>query len=211
MMGSPPTYVEERAAYRLGYSLVAGLDEVGRGALAGPVFAAAVILPQKARFSWLKSVRDSKLLTPKQREELSPLIHQHAVATSVAQSSVEEIEERNILQATRLAMARAVKGLAHQPGFLLIDGMRLPHVTLPQKGIIGGDRLCLSIACASIIAKVARDHIMAELDGKYPGYGMARHKGYGTREHITCLRRLGACPIHRRTFAPVSLVLMGLD
>lgn len=211
MMGSPPSFVEERAAYRLGYSLVAGLDEVGRGALAGPVFAAAVILPQKPRFAWLKNVRDSKMLTPKQREELSPLIHRHAVAACVAQSSVEEIEQRNILQATRLAMVRALKGLARQPEFILVDGMKLPQASLPQKGIIDGDRLCLSIACASIIAKVARDRLMTELDGEYPGYGMARHKGYGTEEHLTCLRRLGACPIHRRSFAPVSLVLMGLD
>ncbi|MDO8472369.1 MAG: ribonuclease HII [Dehalococcoidia bacterium] len=211
MMGSLPTFAEERAAHNLGYSLVAGLDEVGRGALAGPVFAAAVILPRRARFSWLKKVRDSKLLTPKQREELAPLIYRDAVAACVAQSSVEEIEERNILQATWLAMGRALEGLGRQPEFLLVDGMKLPRVTLPQKGIIAGDKLSFSIACASIVAKVARDHVMRELDGRYPGYGMARHKGYGTQEHMDSLRKLGASPIHRRSFAPVSMVLRVYD
>lgn len=211
MMGAPPTFAEERAAVKQGYGVVAGLDEVGRGALAGPVAAAAVVLPRNPRFRWLNWVRDSKLLTEKQREELVPLIYRNAVAACVAQASVGEIEEKGILKATRLAMKRAIEGLAASPDFLLVDGMTLPQIELPQKGIVRGDKLCMSIACASIIAKVSRDHLMLELDGKYPGYGLAGHKGYGTEEHMEALHRLGASPIHRRSFAPVSRVLMGLE
>ena len=211
MMGVPPTLVEEHRLLEQGYSIVAGLDEVGRGALAGPVAAAAVILPSGAAFTWLEQVRDSKLLTGKQRTALASLIYRDSVSACVALASVEEIEERGILRATRLAMKRAVEGLDSRPQFLLIDALKLPQVKLPQKGIIRGDRLCVSIACASIIAKVARDGLMIELDGRFPGYGLARHKGYGTGEHMDSLRLLGASPIHRRSFAPVSRVLFGLE
>lgn len=211
MMGAPPTLAEERSAAKLGYASVAGLDEVGRGALAGPVMAAAVVLPGNARFRWLQWVRDSKLLTGKQREKLAPLICGGAVTSCVAQASVAEIEQQGILKATRLAMARALDGLSSRPDFLLVDGMTLPQIGLPQKGIIRGDKLCTSIACASIIAKVARDRAMVDLDVAYPGYGLASHKGYGTEEHMRALRSLGPSPIHRRSFAPVSRVLFGLE
>ena len=211
MIGAPPTLVEEHRLLEQGYSIVAGLDEVGRGALAGPVAAAAVILPSGAAFTWLERVRDSKLLTEKQRTVLAPWIYRDSVSACVALASVEEIEEKGILKATRLAMKRAVDGLESRPQFLLIDALRLPQVKLPQKGIIRGDRLCVSIACASIIAKVARDRLMVELDGRFPGYGLARHKGYGTGEHMDSLRSLGASPIHRRSFAPVYRVLFGLE
>ncbi len=211
MIGIAPTLAEERVAFRQGFAVVAGLDEVGRGALAGPVAAAAVVLPRNPRFRWLKKVRDSKLLTEKQREELVPLIYRDSVAACVAQASVEEIESSDIVKASRLAMRRALEGLNCRPEFLLVDGMRLPLVEIPSKGIIRGDKLCVSIACASIIAKVARDHVMLELDALYPGYGLANHKGYGTEEHLNGLRKLGASPIHRRSFQPVSKVLFGLE
>ncbi|MEW6034734.1 MAG: ribonuclease HII [Chloroflexota bacterium] len=201
--GLPPTLEEERGLLAQGYSLVAGVDEVGRGALAGPVAAAAVVLPLERDLPWFRGVRDSKLLTPKQREDLFPLILEQAVSVGVALVPVEDIDGRGILRATRLAMRLALERMSLSPQFLLIDGMRLPQVRLPQKGIVRGDRLCLSIACASIVAKVTRDRVMVELDGQYPGYGLAAHKGYGTREHLSCLQSLGASPIHRRSFAPV--------
>ncbi|MBI2858945.1 MAG: ribonuclease HII [Chloroflexi bacterium] len=211
MIGIAPTMAEERQAYKAGFAAVAGLDEVGRGSLAGPVAAAAVILPPKARFRWLKKVRDSKLLTAKQREELVPLIYQGCLDACVGQASVEEIESNGIVKASRMAMMRALDGLSSQPDFLLVDGMKLPLVAISQKGIVRGDKLCTSIACASIIAKVQRDHAMQELDAVYPGYGFANHKGYGTEEHLEALRRLGPSAIHRRSFQPVSEVLFGLE
>jgi ribonuclease HII len=198
-----PNFQEEQALKHRGYRLIAGIDEAGRGALAGPVVAAAVMLPADYEAPWLSRVRDSKLLSPGQREILFQDIRAASLSTGVGIISPEIIDAQNILKATRLAMEAAVAELSPVPQWLLIDYLRLPAIKLPQKGIPHGDALCLSIACASIVAKVTRDHLMVELDTAYPGYGLSRHKGYGTRSHLECLHRLGPCPIHRRTFQPV--------
>ncbi|MFH1382578.1 MAG: ribonuclease HII [Chloroflexota bacterium] len=202
-----PTFAEEKRLGRQGYRCIAGIDEVGRGALAGPVVAAAVILPRHLNAPWLEKVRDSKMLSPKQREFLFHHIHETAIAIGIGQASCEIIDTQGIVQATRLAMTLAIEQLSTPPEVLLIDFMYLPGVKLPQKGVVDGDGLCFSIACASIMAKVARDRMMVELDRTYPGYSLADHKGYGTSEHIDCLRRLGPSPIHRRSFQPVKDVL----
>jgi ribonuclease HII len=187
-----------------GYRLIAGIDEVGRGCLAGPVVASAVIMPREKRPAWYKRVRDSKLLTPDQREELSPLIHEAAfsIGTGVVESYL--IDSLGMTRAVHLAMKLAVKKLQPRPDYLLIDYLTIPGLALPQKGVEDGDTICFSIACASIVAKVFRDHLMQDMDRKYPGYGLAHHKGYGTEEHVTCLRQLGPSPIHRRLFGPVK-------
>jgi len=198
-----PTFSEENELYSQNYQLIAGIDEVGRGALAGPVVASAVILPCHARFPWLSLVQDSKQLSPKRRELLYDLIQKEATATSTGIVPSQAIDNMGILKATKLAMQQAIEQLPHLPHFLLIDRITLPQLAIPQKGITRGDKLCLSIACASIIAKVTRDHIMVEFDKIYPGYGLANHKGYGTAEHLSCLRQLGPSTIHRRSFAPV--------
>lgn len=198
-----PTLEEEQRLQEQGYSIVAGIDEVGRGALAGPVVAAAVVFPLKADFPWTERVRDSKQLQAREREQLSNLILEHAVAVGIGIIPSNNIDDRGILKATWLAMQQAIDKLPLTPQFLLVDGRRVSRFLLPQKAVVRGDQLCLSIACASIVAKVARDSLMVELDGRYPGYGLARHKGYGTREHIECLQRLGASPVHRLSFAPV--------
>jgi len=186
-----------------GYELVAGVDEVGRGALAGPVVAAAVILPVPADQPWLGLVRDSKQLSAGRRESLFDLINDGALAVGLGIISNEVIDSVNILQATRLAMIAAVDGLPRRPGFLLIDRLGLSQCPIPQRGITGGDRCCLSIACASIVAKVTRDRMMVKMDSEYPGYGFARHKGYGTAGHLSSLLSLGPSPVHRKYFAPV--------
>ena len=198
--GRVPTFAEERALHARGYRHIAGVDEVGRGSLAGPVVAAAVILPRNMRASWLRLVRDSKQLSPAMREFLFPHIVATAISAGVGSASHRIVDARGIVKATRLAMKWAIARLAPAPEALLIDYMRLPEVGLPQKGIIDGDASCFSIACASIVAKVARDRLMVELSRTYPGYGFAQNKGYGTREHIACLCRLGPSPIHRRSF-----------
>ena len=202
-VSEPPSLNEENGLSARGYRLIAGVDEAGRGALAGPVVAAAVILPQSANFPWLKSVRDSKEVPPARRESLFDLIKQEAVAVSVGIIAPQTIDVIGILNATKIAMCHAVTQLSHPPDFLLIDYVRLPQLRISQKSIIRGDQLCLSISCASIIAKVTRDRIMVELDQLHPGYGLARHKGYGTKHHITCLHQHGPSPIHRHSFAPV--------
>ncbi|MEK7352876.1 MAG: ribonuclease HII [Chloroflexota bacterium] len=199
-----PSFAEEKILQAQGYRFIAGIDEVGRGALAGPVAAAAVILPLRIRAGWLKLVRDSKQLTPEKREVLSHHIHQVAVAIGIGFVSSELIDKRGIVKATHLAMRQAIKQLSPPAETLLIDYLHLPGVKLPQKGVTNGDSLCISIACASIVAKVARDRLMVELDKEYCGYGLAKHKGYGTEEHLTCLQKLGPCPIHRRSFSPVK-------
>ena len=199
-----PTLDEEARLQARGFRLVAGVDEVGRGALAGPVVAAAVILPLGVDFPWLGSVRDSKQLSPKKRERVFDLVQRAGIPFGLGSVPHATIDEVGIVQATRMAMAQAVDSLPSRPDFLLIDALSLPEVDLPQKGIIRGDRLSFSIACASIMAKVSRDRQMTEFDGVYPGYGLARHKGYGTRQHLQCLGRLGPCAIHRRSFAPVA-------
>lgn len=202
----PPNLKHEDELKLQGYQFIAGIDEAGRGALAGPVVAGAVILPQ-GRLPWFKLVRDSKQLTPKKREILFDLIQNQAMAVGAGVVSHKVIDKVNILEATKLAMMQAVEKLPRQPQFLLIDRLTLPRCSLSQEGITRGDKLCLSIACASIIAKVTRDHIMEQFDKVYPGYGLARHKGYGTREHISRLQKLGPTAIHRLSFAPVKDVI----
>jgi len=199
-----PNLDEEDKLKSQGYELIAGIDEVGRGALAGPVVAGAVILPHPANLPWLGLVRDSKELTSGKRESLFDLINKEAVAVSIGIVPSQVIDSINILKATKLAMMQAVEKLPKQPSFLLIDRVTLSQCPIPQRGITRGDKICLSIACASIIAKVTRDRIMEEFDIKYPGYGFAQHKGYGTGKHMSCLRKLGPSPIHRLYFAPVK-------
>lgn len=198
-----PTFIEEKRLAQQGYRSIAGIDEAGRGPLAGPVVAAAVILPLELDAPWLPLVRDSKQLTPEKRELLFPLIQETAIAVGVSHASPEAIDAHGILKATRMAMCSAVKLLSPSPDFLLIDYLTLSELSLPQRGIVKGDSRCLSIACASIIAKVTRDRLMVALDKLYPEYGFARHKGYATREHLSALRRWGACPIHRKCFSSV--------
>jgi ribonuclease HII len=198
-----PSFAEEKALRREGYQLIAGVDEVGRGALMGPVVAAAVILPHKFRAEWRGRVRDSKQLCPGDREYLSGCIREAAVSVGIGVISNDVIDTIGIAPATRLAMVAAIRQLLPEPQFILIDYFRIPEISLPQKGVLYGDGLCFSIACASIIAKVARDRMVVEMDDEYPGYSFARHKGYGTREHIECLRRIGPCRLHRRSFRPV--------
>lgn len=203
-----PSFAEERILEAQGYRYIAGIDEVGRGALAGPVMAAAVILPHRMKTRWQSLVRDSKLLSPARRELLFHHISKTAVAIGIGVAHHNVIDDRGIVSATRLAMKLAIGHLSPAPESLLIDFLQLPEVNLPQKGITHGDNLCFSIACASIVAKVARDRLMIKLDIIYPGYGLAQHKGYCTREHVSCLWRLGPAPIHRRTFHPVRAMIM---
>ncbi len=200
-----PTFDEESALWSQGYRFVAGVDEVGRGALAGPVMAAAAILPAGLDEPWLRLVRDSKLLSPQQRSTIYGYIEQAEIATAVGLVSAEDIDRLGIAPATRLAMQQAVAKLAPSPDFVLIDGMKQHGLKpkLPQRSIIDGDRSCISISCASIVAKVVRDRLMEQMDALYQGYGFARHKGYGTAEHLAALTTLGPCPIHRRCFAPM--------
>jgi ribonuclease HII len=185
-------------------TLVAGLDEAGRGPWAGPVTAGAVILPFDPSLSTrLSGVRDSKQMTASQRTFWVEHIHQEAVAWAVAEASHLEIDEMGILPATRLAMQRALCQLSVSPAHLLLDAMFLPEEFLPQTKLIKGDARSLSIAAASVLAKTARDQHMLSMEEQFPGYGFAQHKGYGTRFHQEALRRLGPCPIHRRSFAPI--------
>jgi len=195
-----PTDDFEVEAQQRGYRLVAGLDEAGRGPLAGPVVAAAVILPRRFR---LAGLNDSKQVAESERERLYEEIAGRAVRFGVGCASEQEIDAMNILEATRLAMDRAIQALVPPPDFLLIDAVTLPGVCLPQRSIIKGDGLCLSIAAASIMAKVSRDRLMREYHRKYPQYNFLAHKGYGTAEHLQLLAQYGPCEIHRRTFRPV--------
>jgi len=206
-MLSKPTFAEEEALGAQGYRFIAGIDEAGRGALAGPVVAAAVILPCPMDAPWLNRVNDSKLLSPMLRETLFGSINEAAISIGIGVVSHEVIDKQGIIRATRLAMKQAIDQLSPPAESLLIDYMRLPEVKLPQKAITNGDSLCFSIACASIIAKVTRDHLMIEFDKTYPDYGLAQHKGYGTREHMVSLHRLGPSPIHRQTFQPVKAII----
>ena len=202
-----PSFTEEKRLEAQGYQLIAGVDEAGRGALAGPVVAAAVILPCRIDAPWLDQVKDSKQLSPTKRELLFHNIHQIAISIGISLAPPEVIDAQGIIKATRLAMKLAINQLSPPPESLLIDYLRLPEVSLPQKGIPNGDSLCFSIACASIMAKVSRDQLMVELDKIYPGYGLAQHKGYGTEKHLLCLRRLGPSFIHRQSFKPVKDVI----
>ncbi|MEO7400899.1 MAG: ribonuclease HII [Polaromonas sp.] len=184
--------------------LMAGVDEAGRGPLAGPVVAAAVILDD---LKPIKGLADSKKLTPLRREKLYDEIRAKALCCSIALATVEEIDALNILQATMLAMKRAVEGLRLKPNKVLIDGNRLPALAMYAEAIVKGDALVPAISAASILAKVYRDRWCAEFHLEYPQYGFAGHKGYGTAEHLAALREHGACPQHRRSFAPVAEVL----
>ena len=180
---------------------IAGIDEAGRGCLAGGVFAAAVILPAG---HGIVGLNDSKQLSAAQRERLVPLIEARAIAFAVAEATVAEIDRLNILQANFLAMRRALAGLSLRPASCRVDGNADPGLSLPTECVVGGDALHAEIMAASILAKVARDAAMLELDAKHPGYGFAQHKGYGTARHLAALQRLGPSPVHRMSFAPCA-------
>jgi ribonuclease HII len=184
--------------------LMAGVDEAGRGPLSGPVVAAAVILDEQHP---IKGLADSKILSPARRERLYDEIFAKALCCSIAQASVEEIDTLNILQATMLAMRRAVQGLRLKPKLVLVDGNRIPVMDVRAEAIVKGDALVPAISAASILAKVYRDRACLELDQQYPQYGFARHKGYGTAEHLAALKEHGPCDQHRRSFAPVRMAL----
>ncbi len=185
--------------------LMAGVDEAGRGPLMGPVVAAAVILDE---LNPIKGLADSKKLTVLKREKLNDEIRAKALCFSIALATAEEIDRLNILQATMLAMKRAVEGLRLKPHMVLVDGNRLPLLSMLAEAIVKGDTLVPAISAASILAKVQRDRWCAEVDLQYPQYGFARHKGYATAAHLAALREHGACPLHRRSFAPVAEVLL---
>jgi ribonuclease HII len=202
MRVDPDTFFESQL-WDSGLLQVAGLDEAGRGALAGPVAVGAVILPNDRTLlsRTLAGVRDSKQMTPLERESLAPRIKEVALTWSVAFSSAEEIDALGIVQATRLAALRALEGLSLSPQYLLTDfRLELPQLELSQTALVKGDALCLSIAAASVLAKTGRDQLMCELDFHYQGYGLGKHKGYGTQAHRSAMRRLGTSPIHRKTF-----------
>lgn len=187
----------ERALYAKGYEFICGIDEAGRGPLCGPVVAAAVILKKDDH---IEGVNDSKKLTEKKREELFEIIKERAVAWSVGIVDEETIDRINILEATRLAMKKAVEGLSQKPDFALVDAEKKVPIDVPYSPIIKGDALSESIAAASIIAKVTRDHMIIELDKEYPEYGFAKNKGYGTKEHTEAILKYGLCKAHRRSF-----------
>jgi ribonuclease HII len=193
-------------AFELSRSIgrVAGVDEAGRGPLAGPVVAAAVILDP----AWpVEGLADSKVLTEAARERLASIIRERVLAWALGRAEVQEIDHLNILQASLLAMRRAVLGLSPSPERVLVDGNRCPRIPFPVEAVVKGDATVAAISAASILAKVSRDREMLELDARYPGYGFARHKGYPTPDHLARLERLGACEAHRRSFAPVRRLL----
>ncbi len=207
MFRGVPTWEAERRLWAQGCRLVAGVDEVGRGPLAGPVVAAAVVLAAPAR-GWARSrVRDSKQVSAANRERLAPRIRRAAIATAVGVTEAEEIDAAGIVEATRLAMARAVRRLDCGVDHLLVDALTLSIDGIPCTPVVHGDVLCYTIAAASIVAKVARDRMMVEMDARHPGYGFARHKGYPTPQHLAALDLMGPSPEHRRTFAPVRRAL----
>lgn len=193
-----PDFSYENQALSKGYKLVCGVDEAGRGPLAGPVCAAAVILPENCVIDGLN---DSKKISEKKREELFDIIKEKAIAYSIAYGSLQEIEEYNILEATYIAMNRAINGLSKKADFALIDGNRVPKgIKIPCETVVKGDSKSCSIAAASILAKVTRDRLMLEYDKKYPEYLFAQHKGYGTKAHYEAIKQYGVCEIHRRSF-----------
>ena len=193
-----PDYSYEKAAVTSGFKLICGVDEAGRGPLAGPVCAAAVILPEDLE---IPGLNDSKKLSEKKREQLYDIITEKAIAYCVAFGTLEEIEEKNILQATFLAMNRAIEGLEAKADFALIDGNKIPDgIKIPAAAIVKGDAKSMSIAAASILAKVSRDRLLMEYDKKYPEYQFAKHKGYGTKLHTDLIKEYGPCEIHRLSF-----------
>jgi ribonuclease HII len=202
--------IEEKGIFRQGYNLIGALDEAGRGPLAGPVVAACVVLGESFQITdeKLKMVNDSKKLTAKKREELFEMIKKNFLEVGVGICDHATIDRINILQASFLAMKKALGSLRQKPDFLILDGkFPIPNISTPQKPIISGDALVFSIAAASIIAKVARDQIMRQMHEFYPNYGFDVHKGYGTKLHMARLKEFGACPIHRRSFGPVKKVI----
>jgi len=204
---SHPTLDQEKKLWQQGYHSIAGLDEAGRGAWAGPVFAAAVILPCDSHIQDLLSgVNDSKKLTARQRERWQGCIKAASLDWAVGSASNQEIDEIGIAPASRLAMLRALQQLHYKADHLLIDYISLPESDLPQISLPKGDAHCLSIAAASILAKTARDALMIELDSSYPAYGFARHKGYGTAAHRAALKQVGLCEIHRSSFRPMKFM-----
>ncbi len=190
-------YKIENQLLKTGYEIIAGIDEAGRGPLAGPVLAAAAVVPPEL---FIEGLNDSKKLSPKKREKIYQHMLELKIPYGLGQASVEEIDQINILNASRLAMKRAVKNLPVMPDYLLIDGNSWSGISIPHQGVVGGDARSLSIAAASIFAKVTRDRIMVKLDKLFPGYGLAKHKGYPTVEHFAALAQLGPSNIHRRSF-----------
>lgn len=208
------TQAEERALWEAGYALVAGVDEVGRGPLAGPVVAAAVVLPDLADVDEpeLHLVRDSKKLSAKQRERAAQIVRRIAVGVSIGEAPSDAVDEIGIIPATRLAMRRGLDGLPASPNHLIVDGKACIDWQLtPCMALVKADMLCSAVAAASILAKVHRDAIMREMDARYPGYGFAAHKGYAAASHLRALERLGPSPIHRRTFSPLRAALLRVD
>ena len=199
-----PSLTEERKLWRAGFVRVAGLDEAGRGALAGPVVAGAVILPANSKQEGLwAEVQDSKLLSPARREALAARIQAQAAAWSLGEASAAEIDASGIAPATRLAMRRAVQALSPPPDHLLIDWVQLKSLNLPQQSFTKGDLRIVSIASASILAKVHRDWLLCHLHENYPAYGFHSHKGYAAPSHLAAIERFGPCPVHRRSFSPL--------
>lgn len=209
-MAKPPVcgWKLERTARRLGALRIAGLDEVGRGPMFGPVVAAAVIFPERCR---LPGLTDSKQLNEKQRNEFDMLIRVEAEAWAIATVDVETIDRINIRKASLLAMRIAVEQLALSPDYLLIDGLDMIDWPCPQQAVVQGDSTSLSIAAASVLAKVHRDRLLVEFDSAYPGYGLARHKGYCSPEHLAALARLGPTPLHRKNWSPVAQRMLEFD
>jgi ribonuclease HII len=211
-----PSWDFEHDLYAKGHCAIAGVDEAGRGAWAGPLVAGAVIMPHPEAIecepAWadgLEELRDSKMLTPETRERLLPLIRAMAVGVGVGIVSPGLIDVIGIGPANRLAWVRALRSLGMRPDHLLLDAFKLPAMRIPQKAIIRGDEACISIAAASVVAKVTRDEIMRDLHETYPGWGFAQHKGYGTRHHTDAVRLLGVTPIHRKSFAPIKAAILG--
>lgn len=195
-------YELERKLKKGGYKLIAGVDEAGRGPLAGPVVAGAVILELD---TFIENLKDSKLLTEKRREQVYEEIKEKALAYSYSVVDEKYIDKYNILNATRFAMKNAVEKLSIEPDFVIIDAVKIPDIKIPQQAVIQGDKLCACIAAASIVAKVERDKLMRKYDTIYPEYGFAKNKGYGTKEHVENLRKFGFSPIHRRSFSVKGL------
>ncbi len=200
-----PTFKEERALLAQGFAIVAGVDEAGCGCWAGPVYAAAVILPFD---SGIGLIRDSKTLSLEQRTRVAEDIKKEAMTWAVGTASPEEIDQLNIRVAGALAMRRAIEGLSTVPQFVLTDAFRIPNLPMPQKAVVRGDLTIKSVAAASVIAKVSRDLEMERLDALHPGYGFARHKGYGTKEHQAALQTLGVSVIHRKSYAPIKALML---
>lgn len=191
----------EKEAFSLGYELIGGVDEVGRGPLAGPVVAAVVILPKETK---IQGINDSKKLSSHQRERLCKTISNLVIDWGIGIVDERKIDEINILEATYIAMRKAVQSLRIKPQFLLVDGHKIPHLNILQKPIIKGDQVSISIQAASILAKVIRDRMMIEYDKEFPQYGFAKHKGYGTTTHIESIKKYGICKIHRQSFEPIK-------